>query len=357
MSQRRASISGLALLMGVVGAFHIASDMEVFHSIDRTIAYGVVLKLRGPQTHGGQTVVVTINDRGVEKGASPPWNREQLAELLRAITAQQPRAIGINILFMGRTNPDADRALNDVLLQFKNIVVASSAISDVAPRIIDDDTSYGLKNYSVGNTDVRFSNDWSGEIRVTLSESLLGQSIRPFGIVLADFWNPNRSKDSGSAPSGKVANIYGPPGTFERLSGRDVVKALKPGALRDRIVIVGGADSMAGGLLGHATPFGILSDDEVHANITQTSIDGAWLAWSPIGGSIIALILGVATFIAGAAGRLLVVVPLALSAYLVLAILGLAFWCVFIPLSPALVGVAAGLILGKFFSTRLPSAA
>ena len=63
--------------------------------------------------HHPDIVLVAVDDRSIATIGRWPWRRALHAQLLEAISAQQPQAIGLDILF---SEADADYPLDDVLL-------------------------------------------------------------------------------------------------------------------------------------------------------------------------------------------------------------------------------------------------
>lgn len=76
-----------------------------------------------PSTGESDVVVIAIDDASLQKYGRWPWSRSTLAHLIRAAAAENPRVIGIDILFSEPQSETADADLREALLAAKNVVL------------------------------------------------------------------------------------------------------------------------------------------------------------------------------------------------------------------------------------------
>jgi signal transduction histidine kinase/CHASE2 domain-containing sensor protein len=82
-------------------------------------------RLRGPQPTSQDVVLVLIDDASLAHYGRWPWPRHLLADLLRAVSAQRPRVVGLDILLSEPENERNDAELSDAIRTAGNVVLAA----------------------------------------------------------------------------------------------------------------------------------------------------------------------------------------------------------------------------------------
>jgi CHASE2 domain-containing sensor protein/tRNA A-37 threonylcarbamoyl transferase component Bud32 len=93
-------VSGLLVFLALTGLFIglYFAHLPVVETQELGL-YDTWLSLRGPRTVSGAVTIVAIDDPSVEAVGRWPWNRVQMARLVRAISDLKPRAVGLDIEF------------------------------------------------------------------------------------------------------------------------------------------------------------------------------------------------------------------------------------------------------------------
>ena len=82
-------------------------------------------RLRGPQPTSQQVALLLIDDASISRYGRWPWSRVLLARLVRAASAQGPRALGLDIILSEPQEEAADRDLAEALGSAGNVVLAT----------------------------------------------------------------------------------------------------------------------------------------------------------------------------------------------------------------------------------------
>lgn len=239
--------------------------------------------------------VVMINEKSIAKYPYlSPVNRSFLAELVTAIAAAKPKAIGIDFIFDRATEPERDEALISALkaLKSSDVTVVLAAIDERSNHILDSNVSFqedllkktGLaaghiyfelreEKLTIGDQVVRFFAEASPEPprREALARLLAeidGPKPQPKSNYIAWLLPPNGGAED------TFATFYIP--THEPGSDKPVLPADFVGALKGKIVLLGGdfidRDK-------HLTPLSVANKTKVpgvliHAQILAQMIDG-----------------------------------------------------------------------------------
>src|SRR5215472_4741285 len=106
----------LLLLAGLVGlSFPVAS-------VSRRLGDSY-FRIRGIQPTSKNVALVVIDDAALAKYGRWPWPRERLAQVVRAVSRQHPKVIGIDILLSEKEDPANDQALQAAIQQAGNVVL------------------------------------------------------------------------------------------------------------------------------------------------------------------------------------------------------------------------------------------
>ncbi|MGZ4830710.1 MAG: CHASE2 domain-containing protein, partial [Candidatus Angelobacter sp.] len=82
-------------------------------------------RVRRPLPVSNQVALVLIDDATLEQHGRWPWPRAELAKLIRAVSAQKPKAIGVDVLLPELEDEPNDSALAAAIQSAPNIVLAA----------------------------------------------------------------------------------------------------------------------------------------------------------------------------------------------------------------------------------------
>ncbi|WP_407935903.1 CHASE2 domain-containing protein [Cupriavidus necator] len=273
-------------------------------------AYDIAI---GAQHHPARDdiVLVAIDDASITAIGRWPWRRAVLAQLVERIAAARPRVIGVDVILSERDTryPQDDAVLARSLAQAGNVVlpvVAEHAGADMLVR-------YPLAGLGAAVGHINMVVDTDGVARqVYLREGphpVAGTGVPHLAAVMAAFGRAPRPLDSyrqerahsteanGWERSGRVRIPYaGPPGSFARVSARDVLEGrVDPARFAGKAVLVG---AMATGM-GDVLPTPVSRDGrgmtgvEILANTLQALTDGDAIVAVPRGWQIACTLLAV----------------------------------------------------------------
>jgi adenylate cyclase len=121
-------LTGIFLILGLVwggflGLRHIAGAGSVIDGFeDLTLDWRYAIA--GPRPAPGGIVIVAIDDETVRQVGAYPLPRTELAGILRALAAFDPRAVAIDVAFLDAGPPAADAELAAALGATKSVVAA-----------------------------------------------------------------------------------------------------------------------------------------------------------------------------------------------------------------------------------------
>ena len=130
-------------------AFTAAAWLGVFYSPDQMLSDSLY---QAPKALDGNIFVIGIDDRAMEDiGPYQTWGRDVMAMAIEALNADpesRPAAIGIDVLYIGETDPDLDAYLAEAAGACGNVVTAS--VANFGTELITEDTGdFYLKDYAV----------------------------------------------------------------------------------------------------------------------------------------------------------------------------------------------------------------
>src|SRR5579864_6038554 len=82
-------------------------------------------RLRRPQAISTQVAMVLIDDATLAQYGRWPWPRAELAKLVQAVSAQHPKAIGMDVLLPEAEDEQNDSALTSAIQSAPNMVLAA----------------------------------------------------------------------------------------------------------------------------------------------------------------------------------------------------------------------------------------
>ncbi|WP_115690982.1 CHASE2 domain-containing protein [Cupriavidus taiwanensis] len=275
-------------------------------------AYDIAI---GAQHHPARNdiVIVGIDDASITAIGRWPWRRAVLAQLIERIAAGGPRVIGVDVILSERDTryPHDDAVLARSMALAGNVVLPVLAEPGPAGMLV----RYPLAGLGAAVGHINMVVDTDGVARqVYLREGphpVAAAGVPHLAAVMAGFGRAGALPDgvrhepavvteaNGWERSGRLRIPYaGPPGTFARVSVRDVLEGhIDPARFAGKAVLIGALATGMGDVL--PTPVSRdgrgMSGVEILANTVQAVSDGdAIVAVSPAwqaGGTLLAVLL------------------------------------------------------------------
>ena len=297
------------LLLGLVGLLSLTYPVqEVSRRLD-----DLYFRLRGSQATSRQVALVLIDDASLSQYGRWPWPRALLARLVLAVSAQHPRAIGLDVLLSEPSDEKDDRELASAFKTVTNVVLPTRInASSEGPKWMGPLPNFVHSVAGVGHVMVRLGPDGICR-RVPAAEMSASGPIPAFAIEIARV--ASRSKPNAAvlgrvdAPlersavggqrllpefvtipyRGQVA-----PGQadspFAVVSAADLLNGKGGAALRNKAVLIG---VVAAGISDqYATPVSdrlLMPGVEVNANLVDGLLSGRKLQPISSGVEILAL--------------------------------------------------------------------
>src|SRR5207237_9147065 len=120
-----------AILLTVVGLLGMSYPVE---ELSRRIA-DLNFRLRGTRTTSRDVALVLIDDASLNRYGRWPWKRSVLARVVRAAAAEDPKALGLDILLFEAEDPSEDQEFADALKAAGNVVLASQISNSKGGRL------------------------------------------------------------------------------------------------------------------------------------------------------------------------------------------------------------------------------
>ncbi|PKO25082.1 MAG: histidine kinase [Betaproteobacteria bacterium HGW-Betaproteobacteria-8] len=243
----------------------------------------------------GDIIIVAIDDKSIAALGRWPWRRAVHAELLDRIGADNPKAIGLDVLF---TEPDLTHHNDDTLLaasiKRNGPVVLPVFIQSFGARhqIMTPLAPIAEHAAGLGQPHLKVDND--GVVRSTyLLAQADGQTLHQLSKVLLDVDGDNSTSSALSATHSTDASpvlwqqqnlmtipYAGPVGHFERISYIDVIRGVLPkGTFSNKYVLIGATATSVGDQ--YATPATdnsvLMPGVEILANVTDAMVTGITL--------------------------------------------------------------------------------
>lgn len=338
-------------LLGLVGWLCTASSLDRINYLVQDAGLRLLSRPAHPDI-----VIVAIDDPSIAAIGRWPWRRALHAELITRVSAQQPRALAMDVLFNDEDldYPEDDVLLADTMRRSARVVLPVLRRSHGPASDAADVPAPVLAGAFAGLGHVHVAPDRDGVVRsVYLYEGPAGSPWPHISLALAcaGAAQPQQcaaalqahaaagppatpSPAAGWTRIGHTPIAYaGGPGHFTTYSYIDVLRGQVPAdAFRGKYVLVGAAASGLGDLF--ATPVGqqprLMPGVEVVAHALDAQLSGVSVApaapWlnmgfnlAPVLGALVALLLAgpfVALLTTGALGAATVLLSLAMPAWL-----------------------------------------
>lgn len=284
----------------------------------------MLFRFRGRVEPPRDIVVVAVDDASLQRVGKWPWPRSVMAEALDRITADHPRAVGLDVVYAEASDPAQDRLLADAIrrnghvvlpAQLTELEVAQATAGDASGWLLplpgiraaaaatghahaDPDVDGVLRTIQLSKADERGERLWAfGLETLRVAEGLPAEAIEEldgklrvgrYEITVHN--ETERSSIPGVTlirPNELTINYLGPPRTFPYYSIADVLNgSVEPTAFENKIVLVGAVAQTLGDT--RITPYISYADGgrqggvgmpgvEVHANVIETLRRGVWL--------------------------------------------------------------------------------
>ena len=93
-------------------------------SLDRSL-WDLLISVRGAEAAPADIAIVAIDEPSIARLGPYPWPRSVVARAIDTISAADPRAIALDVLYAGATNAEDDAAMARALARARNVVAAA----------------------------------------------------------------------------------------------------------------------------------------------------------------------------------------------------------------------------------------
>ena len=147
-------------------------------------------RVRRPLPVSNQVALVLIDDATLEQHGRWPWPRAELANLIRAVSAQDPKAIGVDVLLPELEDEANDSALAAAIQSAPNIVLAAKISTSPTGNLwMDPLPRFAKAAKGVGH--VQAIIDFDGLCRSIPVQEPSADGVRPaFALKLAELAKP-----------------------------------------------------------------------------------------------------------------------------------------------------------------------
>jgi len=247
-------------------------------------------RMRPAQPESSKVALVLIDDASLGREGRWPWHRHQIAQLIRAVSNQQPKAIGVDILFPEAEDQRDDADLTAAIAAAPNLVLATK-ISGASQNQLWSDPLPLFAKAAKGVGHVQAIVDDDGLCRSVPAEEPSLDGPRPaFSLKIAELIDPQLKtfETPKSAGSGIESADLRPlivdyrqqvePGelqSFFNVSAGDLLAEKAFPQLRGKAVLIGfGAVEMSDRMFTPVTGQSPMPGVEVNANVLEMLLDG-----------------------------------------------------------------------------------
>jgi signal transduction histidine kinase/CHASE2 domain-containing sensor protein len=200
-------------------------------------------RLRPPQAPSSAVALVLIDDVSLARYGRWPWHRAQLAQLVRAVSANAPSAVGIDILLSEAQDETNDAELARAIKEAPNGVLASK-ISSASSGSLWVDPLPRFLAAAKGMGHVQAIIDYDGACRSIPLHEPSADGLRPaFALKLASLLHPQLTR------VGAAGEQVGP-GVERVAAGQsfliDYRRQFAPGHVHEPFTVVSAADLLDG---------------------------------------------------------------------------------------------------------------
>jgi len=281
-------------------------------------------RLRGKQPISPDVALVLIDDASLGRYGRWPWPRSLLARVVRAATAQGPRALGLDILLSEPEDENDDRDLAETLRAARNVVLVAKIGGspegrlwvEPLPRFAQSAAGVGHAQAALGPDSIcrsvpvrELTTDgprWAFALEVARAAQRVVLEDSPDGLRLGEA----RLPVEGAGPRAEVVGwqkmlprfltidyrgqlLPGRPPPFSAISARDLLEGKAGKQLRGKAVLIG----FAGIEIADRLPTPIsdrlpMPGVEIHANLVDALLAGRHLQSLGVSMQILLLVGG-----------------------------------------------------------------
>lgn len=198
--------------------------------------------LQGETPVRDEIVIIGIDDATLQGGHPWPWPRETTASLVSRIAQDDPRVIGIDILFIDSRS--GDETLSAALLNAGVPIVVSTKVQDDALYL----SKFSGSNIVPGVVNV--STDVDGKVRTIYSKFTSASGcVESFSKALYTLYRNPSARECAAAqadavtPSREFGVSYSR-APFQVISAADVLNnVVEPGTFKNKVVLIGATTS------------------------------------------------------------------------------------------------------------------
>jgi signal transduction histidine kinase/CHASE2 domain-containing sensor protein len=266
--------------------------------------------LRRPLPVSQQVALVLIDDAALDHYGRWPWPRARLAQLINAVSAQHPKAIGVDVLLPEPEDEQNDAALTQAIQSAPNLVLGAKISSSLNTRLWFDPLPRFVRA-AKGVGHVQAVTDFDGLCRSVPDVEPSAEGLRQaFALKLAQLINPQLKSPEPSADAGQPgleamrpprpvlidfrrqyeAGTEPPP--FVTLSAGDVLAGKNAAQLNGKAVLVGfGSIEVSDRLFTPVSDQLPMPGVEINANVLDMLLSGRSLEHVGAAWQFLALIL------------------------------------------------------------------
>jgi|GEM_PF-706327 len=249
--------------------------------------------LRRPLPVSDQVALVLIDDASLDHYGRWPWPRAKLAQLINAVSAQHPKAIGLDVLLPEPEDEVNDAALTRAIQSAPNMVLAAKISSSMNTRLwVDPIPRFAQAAKGVGH--VQAITDFDGLCRSVPDVEPSAEGLREaFALKLAQLAKPQvkAAELSSDASSSGVVVMQTPrpmlidfrrqyeagtePQPFIALSAGDVLSGKNSVGLSGKAVLIGfGSIEVSDRLFTPVSDQLPMPGVEINANVLDMMLSG-----------------------------------------------------------------------------------
>ena len=280
------------ILLGLVGWLSASPSLDQVNHLVQDAGLRLISRPAHPDI-----VIVSIDDRSIAAIGRWPWRRALHAELISRISAQKPRAIGMDVLFSEEDldHPEDDVLLADAMARSERVVLPMLRRTHGPLAQMADLPIPALAHAAAGLGHVHVAPDSDGVVRSLYLQEGPAQAPWPhFSVAMQCVAEPSAAPCSAPAmpaasspreptgaawePAERAPIPYaGPPGHFTTYSYIDALLGRVPtDAFRHKYVLVGASASGLGDMF--ATPVNepsrLMPGVEVVAHVLDGRLSG-----------------------------------------------------------------------------------
>jgi CHASE2 domain-containing sensor protein len=243
----------------------VLSTTEEFSYVEKPFLH-IYSAMRGKVAGDSKVIIIDIDQESLKLYGRWPWERKLMARLINLVSKQEPKVIGIPILFINKTREVDDSALKNSIEKAGNVVLGYTKSGEHYPFIYEKESR--VRKFEIGFLEL--IHDHSGEIigvQPMIQENATRHNAFPF--VIAERFDSKLPSLVNYSNYVYRINFYGPRGTFKHVSAEKILSEETSNSLKGKIIIIG-AEILP---IDEQTLMGRMTKSEVYANGIQNLID------------------------------------------------------------------------------------